>query len=442
MKPTALEASFPSSSSLPTSTRAPLDRRQFLQWGSIAEGPQRILKAIGDNVRKQGAIQGLDAQSNAARGALAAEIAVIYADEIRDPKGELDAHGNWRPAMKSAFLACPLEAAKDSDTLGALAGTLVTQRFLDIFMYKLPLISRGRILTDLSDEPGELNQVTTTRKVVVPATVAYDPTLQGDGFPNGWIPSGAPQTVDISLTMNNLIGVPIQFDVAALSSTQRNLFQEQAPAAAYAIALKTLGLIYAVCTPANFNGYANVTAADANGIVKVPTAYATYPVALIDFARSKISDIAAAFDQNEVPDEDRTLLLNAGYYNKATTDPSLVTFFAGQQAPEIVTQGRLPDLAGFVPIKAPNFPGTNNGVGMALQKNGLLVKSRLPANLNTVNVGGGNGTITQVVHPETGMAMMVILFTDHRRGYSAWLPCLIIGASAGDIRGGLVITSQ
>ena len=46
-----------------------------------------------------------------------------------------------------------------------------------------------------------------------------------------------------------------------------------------------------------------------NGIVKVPTAYATYPVALIDFARSKIAEVAAAFDANEVPDEDRSVIL-------------------------------------------------------------------------------------------------------------------------------------
>src|SRR5262249_39652005 len=126
----------------------------------------------------------------------------------------------------------------------------------------------------------------------------------------------------------------------------------------------------------------------------------------------------------------------------ATTDPSLVTFFAGQQAPEIVTQGRLPNLAGFVPIKAPNFPASNNRFGIFLQKNGLLVKTRLPANLNTIQNGAGNGTVTQIVHPETGVAMMVVLWTDHRRGYSAWLPCFIIGAAKGDIRGGLVGTTQ
>ena len=315
-------------------------------------------------------------------------------------------------------------------------------RYLDIFMYKLPLIANGKIMTDFSDQPSDLNQTVSTRKIVVPGVIGFDPTLDTDGYPKGWNPVTAPQSVDVNITLDELIGAPIQYDLATLSSTQRQLFMEQAPAAAYANALYFLKKIYAVCTAANFNAYANVTAADANGIIKVPVAYPTYAVALIDFARSKMAEIAAAFDSNEVPDEDRSILLNSQYYNKATTDPSVTTFFAGQQAPEIVTQGRLPNLAGFVPIKAPNFPGSGNRVGIALQKNGLLCKSRLPNNLNQILPGAGNGSVTQIVHPETGVAMLLVQWVDHKRGYSAWLPCAILGASKGDTRGGLPITSQ
>ncbi|MDE2098226.1 MAG: hypothetical protein KGL39_13305 [Patescibacteria group bacterium] len=423
----------------PNASRAGLEA-----YGGFKEGPNRILRALSATMEKQRPIRGLDASANAQRTAIGREAAIIWANEIRT--FELDAEGKKRPTIKPEFLLAPfdaaLDAAADTDTLGTLAGTFVTQRYLDIFMYKLPLIANGKIMTDFSDQPSDLNQAVSTRKVVVPATVSFDPTLDTDGYPKGWVVANPPQTADVNITMDELIGVPIQFDLAALSSTQRQLFMEQAPAAAYANALYLLKKIYAVCTAANFAAYANVTAADANGIVKVPTAYATYAVALIDFARSKIAEVAAAFDANEVPDEDRSLLLNAAYYNKATTDPSLVTFFAGQQSPEIVTQGNLPDLAGFTPIKAPNFPGTNNRFGMFLQKNGLLVKTRLPANLNMVNPGAGNGSVTQIVHPETGVAMMLVQWVDHKRGYSAWNPCFIIGAAKGDTRGGLVGTTQ
>jgi hypothetical protein len=417
-----------------------------LGYGSVRENPNRIYQALYACCESQTKIKGLDAMSCERRGELAVEAANIYANEIRGCGTALDASGSLVPTIKSEFLmakisdAFPLEAASDIDTLGTLAGTIVSQRYLDIFMYKLPMLAR--VLTDFSDSPSALNQVENTRKVLIPSVSSFDGTLDTDGFPKGWSPASAATTVDVNITLDELIGVPIPFSLAALSSTPRQLFMEQAPAAAYAAAKYYAQKIYGVCTAGNFNAYTAVTAADSQGIVKVPTAYATYAVSVIDFSRNSISEIATAFDSNEVPDEDRSLLLNAPYYNKATTDPSITTFFAGQQAPEIVTQGVLPSLAGFVPIKAPNFPGSNNRVGIALQRNGLIAKSRLPNNLNTANPDGGNGFISQIIHPDSGMAMMLVQWVDHKRGYASSMPCAILGAAKGDARGGLVITSQ
>jgi hypothetical protein len=414
-----------------------LPRRAYFGHGQVSQGVMENLKQLAACCKRQLPFQALDLQASDARAGCADEIGIIFANEIRGP---LNAEG--KPTIKAEYLTAPLEAATDADTLGTLAGVLVSLQALDFFAYKLPMITGGKIMTDFSSEPGELNQTATTRKILVPGIVSYDNTLDTDGYPKGWAPASAAQTTDISITMDELVGVPIPFSLSTLSSTQRNLFTENAPAAGYALAKYFVQKIYGVCTAGNFNAYAAVTPADAQGIVKVPTAYPTFPIALIDFARSKIADIGTAFDANEVPDEDRTLLLNAQYYGKAAQDPSITTFFAGQQSPEIVTKGVLPELAGFMPVKAPNFPGSNNRVGIALQKNGLLAKSRLPANLNTLMPGAGNGLISQVVHPETGLAMLVVHWVDHKRGYSTLMPCAILGAAKGDTRGGLVLTSQ
>lgn len=420
-----------------TATKSPLSRKAFFGHGQITQGVLENLRQFSASCQRQRPYQMLDAESSRARAGCADEMGIIFANEIRGP---LDAEG--KPTIKTDYLAAPLEAATDADTLGTLAGALVSLQALDFFAYKLPLISGGKIMTDFSADPGELNQTAYTRKITVPGIVSYNNTLDADGYPVGWVPASAGQAIDAPIVMDELIGVPIPFSLSTLSSTQRNLFTEQAPAAGYALAKYFIQKIYGVCTAANYNSYAVATAADAQGIVKVPTAYPTYAVALVDFARSKMQEISTAFDCNEVPDEDRTLLLNAQYYGKAANDPSLVTFFAGQQAPEIVTKGVLPELAGFTPVKAPNFPGTNNRVGIALQKNGLMAKSRLPTNLNTLMPGAGNGLITQVVHPETGLAMLVVHWVDHKRGASTMMPCAILGAAKGDIRGGLVLTSQ
>jgi hypothetical protein len=410
-------------------------------YGSVTEGPNRIYRRLFELCELQAALSGRsDPEAAKLREQYSREFALIFGAEIR---GAFDASGS--PTMKREFVhapineAIPLTAAADTDTLGTLVGTMVTQRTLDLFRYKFPLISR--IMTDFSSEQSDLNQQVSTRKVLVPAVQTFDTTLDTDGYPKGWDVASAAQTADVNITLDELVGVPIPFSMAALSSTQRQLFGEQAEAQVYALIKYFLAKLYAVCTAANYNAYANVTAADAQGIVKVPNAYPTYVKALIDFARSSAAEIGVAFDSNEVPEEQRTLLLNAQYYGKATQDPSIVTFFAGQQAPGIITEGTLPNLSGFVPVKAPNFPGTNNRVGIALQKNGLLAKSRLPANLQDIFPGSGNGTSTQVMDPDTGFTMMMVRYIDNKRGFAAQLATAILGAAKGDTRGGLVLTS-
>jgi hypothetical protein len=412
-----------------------------LGYGDVNEGPIRIYRHMSELCKRQMRAFGMEAADCKLRSDTAKEFALVYRKEIR---GQFDADGC--PTMKPEFMyapiseAVPLEAAADTDTLGTLVGTLVTQRTLDLFKYKFPLISR--IMTDMSDQPSDLNQAVSTRKVLVPAVQTFDTVLDTDGYPKGWDVASAAQTTDINITLDELVGVPIPFSMAALSSAQRQLFGEQSEAQVYALIKYFLAKIYAVCTAANFNAYVAVTAADAQGVIRVPTAYDTYKKAMIDFARSSAAELGVAFDANEVPEEMRTLLLNAQYYGKATQDPSIVTFFAGQQAPGIITDGKLPNLSGFVPVKAPNFPGTNNRVGMALQKNGLLAKSRLPANLMDVFPGAGNGTSTQVTDLDTGFTAMMVRYIDNRRGFAAQLLAAILGAAKGDVRGGLVITLQ
>ncbi|MGH7991648.1 MAG: hypothetical protein ACREDS_15845, partial [Limisphaerales bacterium] len=171
-------------------------------FGDVTEGPVRILRALSASLQKQKRFgQSMDGETNKQRTLVAQEAAAIWAREIRT--FEMDAEGRKRPSIKPEFLLCPmnaaLEAAQDADTLGTLAGTFVSQRWLDIFMYKLPLISNGKIMTDFSDQPSDLNQTVNTRKVVVPGTVQYDPTLNADGFPNGWVPTTPPQTADINI---------------------------------------------------------------------------------------------------------------------------------------------------------------------------------------------------------------------------------------------------
>jgi hypothetical protein len=401
----------------------------LLPYGSVSEGPINVLKAIAARIRTQQKIRGMSPLECSQRGKLAMETSAIFEKEIL--ASTTDAEGMRR--INSDYLNAPLEAATDADTLGTLSGTLVAMRALQFFKYKLPLTTR--ITTDFSDTPAFKGQTLNTRKITAASVQSYDATLGADGRPNGWSTASAATTVDVNVTLDELVGIPIPLSMATLSSTNRNLFAEAAPAAYYSLAKYFVDKIYALFTTGNYNAYAAVAA-------KVPTAYTSYAVGLVDFARSKVAEIGAAFDWNEVPEDDRTLVLNPSYYTKGTTDPSLVNFFAGQQAPEIITRGILPNLNDFALLKAGNFPQTNNRVGMALQKNAVVALTRLPADYANILPGANNGSVTQVTEPETGISVMLVQYVNHTQGYAEWLIAVLLGAGVGDKRGGLVITSQ
>src|SRR4029077_14401364 len=129
------------------------------------------------------------------------------------------------------------------------------------------------------------------------------------------------------------VGVPIIFDANTIASTTRKLFDEQAPAMAYGLSSYFVAKLYGKMTSVNFNAYAAVNGA------KVPAAYPTYTKSALEFARSAFVDLNSIFNPNEVPLHDRFVLLNSQYYGAASKDPSLITFWAGQRDPEIITEG-------------------------------------------------------------------------------------------------------
>ena len=285
----------------------------------------------------------------------------------------------------------------------------------------------------------EVLEVGHRRLVVVPAVQSYNTASDGTGRPLGWNTISTAQTKDVLITLDEHIGIPIVFDANTLASTMRRLFDEQAPAAAYALAKYFVEKIYKLFTLANFNAYAVVNAA------KVPVAYANYPVGQQDFARSTLTKIAAIMNPNEVPIGDRIVLLNSPYFEQLATDPSLVTFFAGQQSPEIVTENRLPRLAGFEPIEAPNLNAPNvtpTLVGMALHKAGVVTKTRLSNDYTQALPGSSYGSVTTVTDPDIGISVVLVQYVNHTGGYAEWRIQVMLGAAVGDSRGGLCITSQ
>ena len=348
------------------------------------------------------------------RREVANQVAALYAHEIKDKE----------------VLDMPLRAADYTDpagNLGTMAGTLVAQRTLELFKYQFPALTR--VSTDFSDMPAQFGQSIATRILSVPAITTYDTTL-------GWTtPAGTPTSTDVLVSLNEHVGVPIRFNANTLASTMRRLFDEFAPAASYALGKYFVDKIYKLFTLANFNAYAAKSAT-------VPTAYATYAVGLGDFARSHLVKISAAMNVNLVPLHDRISLLNSAYFGQLATDPSLTTFFAGQQAPGMITDNELPKMATFQPIEAPNMPTTANLVGIALQKAGIVAVTRLSNDYTQALPGSSYGSVQTITNPDTGISVVLVQYVDHKLGFAEWRIQVMLGAAVGDNRAGLLITSQ
>lgn len=399
----------------------------------VREGPQNVLKAYAALVAKNSSLR-LDAsgQERDEKRAITRQMAALYAKDLRPRLRDI------MDMPLRAAAADRLEGADNTDAnIGTLSGTIVAQETLELFKLQFPVFTR--VYTDFSDTPAQFGQTENTRIVVTPAVSSYDATSDATGRPKGWVITVPAKTIDVPIKLDEHIGVPIMFDSNQLASTTRKLFQEQAPAAMYAFSKYFIEKVYALITPANFNSYAVVAAP------KVPQAYATYPVAQADFARSSLVKIASIFNPNEVPIHDRTALLNSSYFGQLGLDPSLVTFFAGQRAPEIITDSELPKLGTFLPMECPNLNATNqvrNLVGFAMQRNALIIKCRVSNDYSEALPGASYGSVTTVSDSETGLTLCLVQYVNHTGGYAEWRLQGMIGAAAGDKRGGLCIMSQ
>lgn len=451
-----------------------------------AAAPNDTLKAYAAILAKNAEIKlGYDTQK--AKGALAREAAALFARDIEK-----------NPALADMTMEEAIKAADVSDAnVGLLSGTLVLQRALTELMYEYPLLSS--VATDFSDGPGLYGQTEVTRLILKQAVQTYDPTTDSSGRPKGWQTVSPAQTVDVPVTLDEHVGIPIVFGQTTLSKTMRNLFGEQAN-----MALNTLGgyfveKIAALMTAANFNAYASnsvgtgVTTSGSTAITVastanmypgqqiagtgipvptfvasitsgtaavltqaatatgtgltftlngglVPTNYATYPKALNSFAMASLSDIAAALDVNKVPMSDRFALLNSPYYTKLGQDTAFNTFFAATRSPDIITDRKLPRLQGITPQNAPWFPSSNNRVGFAGNRNAVLIKSRLPQDFTQALGVSVPGSVTTVTAP-SGISVSLVQYVNLQGGYAEWRPEVLLGAAVGDRRCGLVITS-
>lgn len=312
------------------------------------------------------------------------------------------------PALNKGVRLGPILAA---NSLGTLSGELVTQRALSLLKLTFPQLNA--VSTDFSDEAISFGQTVKTRLRAVPAVSDYNTTT-------GYATSDAVAT-DVPVVINSHKAVQIGFNANELSSTERDLFGEQAEGAHYALGKALVDALYALITAAN---YTNATTK-----------------ALASFSRTDMTAMAKAMFNRAVPAAGRFALLNPDYYEKLQSDSTIVNL-AAYQMPEVITQYKLPPIAGFNPYQAVNLPTTGNLTGFAGTPDVLALATRLPNDYSAALPGvSGGGVVQTVTNEDTGISVMLVMYVNHQLGSAYWRIAVQFGAAVGNAAAGQRLVS-
>jgi phage I-like protein len=389
----------------------PKDEAIQAKWrGMIEADPKHaeLLAAIPDNpalkrVTEPGSvIQAKDGAVEILRAYAAKkdylERSAIYAKDIS-------------PLFKPGFNLGPILAV---NSLGSLAGDLVTQRSLTLLKREFPALFA--ISTDFSDVAAKFGQQVIAHLVTIPTVTPYSADT-------GYADSGAAVT-DVPVVINAHNAVQIAFGVNELAATNRDLFGEQAEGAHNAIGADLVDALLAVITAGNFSASTLTTV-----------------VALQAFARSSLTGIAKKLTNRKVPKSGRFVMLNTDYYEKIGQDTSIVSLATVQQA-NIITEGQLPRIAKFQPFEVQEFPTTGNLVGFAGAADALALSTRVPNDYTAAMPDvPSNGVVQLVKNPDTGITVMLVRFVDHQMGKSYWRIAYMRGAAKGQVASGERIIS-
>jgi hypothetical protein len=351
----------------------------------------------------------------------ASEFSAIYAGAFSDT----DKNREQRSRLLGAKLSIMDDAIKAADVtdanLGTIAGTLVTQRTLELLKFVFP--SLVRFTTDFSDQPCTFNQTIMTRIVNPPNVVTYSTAT-------GWADATA-TTTDVPVVINNHKGVSITFNENLLASTMRTLFNEFAEASAYSLAKALVDALYLNLTDANFT----------NNTVSASTA----------FNRSAVVDVGTALTLRGVPLglTKRTMLLWPAAFGNLEKDASMVQFGTNVPQPNLITEGTQPDatlpltVESFLIYTAPNMPSNNaNLVGFAGSRSALVIATRTPNDYTTVLPSASFGNVQMVTDPDIGITVMQVQFVNHTLGTATSRIALMWGTAPGQTNAGQLIKAS
>lgn len=292
-----------------------------------------------------------------------------------------------------------------TNTLGTLSPDVLALDTIQYLKLRFPMLTA--IATDFSDEPVRLNTRIISRVVTPPIVNTYSKTT-------GYVEGNA-VTTDVPVSINQFRYVSLSFFDDELSSTPRNLVQEQVEAAAYSLGKDAFDRLMALCIVANFPTHTVSTAAN--------------------FTRDVLTAVRMQL-QVAGSDIPRFGILDSAAMEYLLQDPTIISRFYVQVDDDSVNmeEGHLRGIGGFEDIweyaaLTADAPGT---IGYFGNKHGLVLAARVPSDpaafVADIPI---NAIIKNVRDPETGLTIQYRYHYDVKMGRLDMILTWIFGVAIG-----------
>ena len=285
-----------------------------------------------------------------------------------------------------------------ANSIGTTNANVIAQRALEILVANYDFLKSS--VTDFSSEAAKYNASIYTHRIS--ATTAQDYSQA-----NGYVASATTQT-DVQITLNKFKHVSYAVDDQERTSSNINLIERFAGAAAHALGLQMVGDLLALVTSSSFTSALTQSSAT--------------------FSYASVVSAGITLNNANVPQHDRYAVLAPSFYGRLLNDSTIVANaqISGEQAR---TAG-IGSVAGFNINMYSAVPSNSITLGgFFAQREALLIAARVPEVPTGVPIPGDISVVTE---PRTGLSVQVRENYDVVKGLLQRTYALIYGVKAGE----------
>ena len=285
-----------------------------------------------------------------------------------------------------------------ANSIGTTNANVIAQRALEILVADYSFLKNS--VTDFSSEAAKYNASIYTHRIS--ATTAQDYSQA-----NGYVATATTQT-DVQITLNKFKHVSYSVDDQERTSSNINLIERFAGAAAHALGLQMVGDLLALVTSSSFTSALTQSSAT--------------------FSYASVISAGITLNNANVPQHDRYAVLNPSFYGRLLNDSTIVA--NAQISGEQSRTAGIGSVAGFNINLYSAVPQNSITLGgFFAQREALLIAARVPEVPTGVPIPGDISVVTE---PRTGLSCMVRESYDVRLGLLQRTYALIYGVKAGE----------